>query len=80
MSVYTFDDKDILNSSVRLSGSIVFTTTTTKSDIYRDSTIISDTNESSIGSIRWKERALELGGEVRGTDIIKAKRHSVFDW
>ncbi len=81
MSVtYIFDDKDILNSSARLSGSIVFTTTTTKSDIYRDITTISDTNESPVGSIRWKERALELRGEVRGTDIIKAKQHSLFDW
>lgn len=80
MSLYTFDDKDILNSSVRLSGSLVFTTTTTKNDIYRDRTTISDTNESPIGSIRWKERALELLGEVRGTDLIKAKPHSLIDW
>lgn len=80
MSLYTFDDKDILNSSVRLSGSLVFTTTTTKNDIYRDRTTISDTNESPIGSIRWKERALELLGEVRGTDLIKAKPHSLTDW
>ena len=80
MSIYIFDEKDILNSPVRLaSGPLVLSTATTISIIHRDYTTLYGADRRPIGSIRWKGRALELRGTTKSTDLIKTKPHLFLD-
>lgn len=79
MSTYVFDNKDILNSSIRLGPSVVFSTSTTMSIIHRDVTNVSNGYREHVGSVRWKGRALELGGVAKSTDLIKEKPHAILD-
>lgn len=80
MSIYVFDQKDVLNSSVRLpSGALVLSTATAISIIHRDYTTLYGADRRPIGSIRWKGRALELQGMTKSTDLIKTKPHFFLD-
>ncbi|KJA22441.1 hypothetical protein HYPSUDRAFT_67111 [Hypholoma sublateritium FD-334 SS-4] len=79
MSIYVFDQKDILNSSVRLASGIpVLSTATKMSIIHRDHTTLYGLDRRPIGSIRWKGGAFELQGTTKSTDLIKTKPPSQY--
>lgn len=79
MPTYIFEKRDVLNSPVRLgSGPVVFTTSTTRSFLRRNVTTLFDANQRSVASVRWKEKAFELQGMTKDTDLIKTKPKSFF--